>query len=69
MLIQWVDKSAGDSSFEVVLGDLVGGSHPLLLSPGTGFHSLFRLRAPAVAPTHEGYQRMDHPLVSGITAL
>ncbi len=34
-----------------------------------GIHPLFGPRALAVAPPHEGYQRADHPLVSGITAL
>ncbi len=52
-----------------MFGDLVGGPHPPLLSPGAGIHPLFRPRALAVAPPHEGYQRADHPLVSGITAL
>ncbi len=47
----------------------MGGPHPSLLSPGTGIHPLFGPRPLAVAPPHEGYQRADHPLVSGITAL
>ncbi len=52
-----------------MLGDPVGGPHSPLLSPGMGIHPLFGPRALAVAPPHEGYQRADHPLVSGITAL
>ncbi len=52
-----------------MFGDPVGGPHPPLLSPGTGIHPLFGPRPLAVAPPHEGYQRADHPLVSGITAL
>ncbi len=52
-----------------MFGDPVGGPHPPLLSPGTEIHPLFGPRALAVAPPHEGYQRADHPLVSGITAL
>ncbi len=52
-----------------MFGDPVGGPHPPLLSPGTGIHPLFGPRALAMAPLHEGYQRADHPLVSGITAL
>ncbi len=52
-----------------MFGDPVGGPHPPLLSPGTGIHPLFGPCALAVAPPHEGYQRADHPLVSGITAL
>ncbi len=55
--------------WEGVFGDPVGGPHPPLLSPGMGIHPLFGPRTLAVAPTHEGYQRADHPLVSGITAL
>ncbi len=52
-----------------MFGNPVGDPHPPLLSPGTGIHPLFGPRALAVAPPHEGYQRADHPLVSGITAL
>ncbi len=52
-----------------MFGDPVGGPHSPLLSPGTGIHPLFGPRTLAVAPPHEGYQRADHPLVSGITAL
>ncbi len=52
-----------------MFGNPVGGPHPPLLSPGTGIHPLFRPRALAVAPPHEGYRHADHPLVSGITAL
>ncbi len=44
-----------------MFGDPVGGPHPPLLSPGTGIHSLFGPRAPAVAPPYEGYQRADNP--------
>ncbi len=51
-----------------MFGNPVGGPHPPLLSPGTGIHPLFGPRPLAVAPPHEGYQRADHPLVSGITA-
>ncbi|KAI2657591.1 Transposon Tf2-9 polyprotein [Labeo rohita] len=39
-----------------------GRPHPPLLSPGTGIHSLFGPRAPAVAPPYERYQCADHPL-------
>ncbi len=52
-----------------MFGDPVGGPHPLLLSPGMVIHPLFSPPALAVAPPHERYQRADHPLVSGITAL
>ncbi len=52
-----------------MFGDPVRGPHPPLLSPGTGIHPPFGPHALAMAPPHEGYQRADHPLVSGITAL
>ncbi len=52
-----------------MFGDPVGGPHPPLLSPGMVIRPLFGPRALAVAPPHERYQRADHPLVSGITAL
>ncbi len=52
-----------------MFGDPVGGPHPPLLSPGMVIRPLFGPRALAVAPPHERFQRVDHPLVSGITAL
>ncbi len=44
-----------------MFGDPVGGPHPPLLSPGTGIHPLFGPRPLAVAPPHEGYQRVHRP--------
>ncbi len=52
-----------------VSGNPVGRSHPPLLSPGTGVPLSVRTTRPCSGSTHEGYQRADHPLVSGPPAL
>uniref|UniRef100_A0AAQ4PTP4 ribonuclease H n=1 Tax=Gasterosteus aculeatus aculeatus TaxID=481459 RepID=A0AAQ4PTP4_GASAC len=51
-----------------VPGHPVGGGLSALLPPGTLFHPLFGPRPAPMAPPHEGYQRPDHPVVSGATA-